>query len=87
MPYKLSPRGMLVANAVEAFDIRERPEEWKVWFELTKLQRQAVDFLAEPTNVGYVMSSEIATFYGYAPQAMRGPMYYLWKKGLVEKED
>ncbi len=88
MPYMLSNKGKQLALAVEAFDERDKPLEWATWNALTHLQREAIDYLAESANAGrYIASSEVASFHKLAPQAMRGPMWWLYKKGLLVIEN
>ena len=75
MPYKLSPMGIEAVDTGEGFR------------ELTELQRAAVSYLDIFRSKGFIPSSEIAEYYKLAPQGMRGPLYWLWRKGLVLKEE
>lgn len=75
MPYRITPKGEeLLETSVEMPD-------------LTTYQKEALLYLqARPDE--FIPSSEIAQHYGLAPQAMRGPCYWLQRKGLTEvKED
>lgn len=76
MPYKLSTKAKHIVDTGEDF-----PDD------LTDLQGMALTYYDVFRNQGYVKSSEVARFYGLAPQAMRSPTYHLYKRGLLDKED
>lgn len=76
VPYRITPKGEeLLETSVEMPD-------------LTDYQRKALQFLQTFYEEGFIPSSTIAAFYNLPPQAMRGPCYWLMRKGLIEvKED
>ena len=76
MPYKLTPKGQIAFTRNELGD-------------LTDNQKKALEYLQRYSGAEfpYVESSEIARYYGLAPQAMRGSCYWLMKKGLVEVKE
>lgn len=76
MPYKLSNKAIQIVDTGEDF-----PED------LTRLQADALMYYDIFRSQGYIGSSEVAKFYDLAPQAMRGPTYSLYKRGLLDKED
>lgn len=80
MPYKLSEKGFSYLHPKKLEDAQ---------LGLTDLQNKALDYLNafQTVDTPYIESSEIARYYGLAPQAMRGPLHGLWLKNLVEKEE
>ena len=88
MPYKLSDKGYKALKDDQAHGTTPFAT-----MNLTQLQKKAFDYLygvnegmIGKDSKAYIESSEIARFYGLAPQAMRGPLHGLYLRGLVEKE-
>ena len=76
MPYKLSLKGRHLVDTGDNFPA-----------DLTEHQEQALIYLDLHRHDGYIESSEVAKYYGLAPQAMRGPLASLYKRGYVEKKE
>ena len=88
MPYKLSQLGDAQFNQF-TWEVHRNiilpDSRYSFVHNLTDLQKKALEYLYEHKNEDFIETSEIAKFYGLAPQAMRGVLYSLYKKGLVEK--
>jgi len=81
MPYRVNSAGVRKLDQIEQGII---PYEI-----LTDLQLKALVYLAEDRPGDpeeYTESSEIAKALGVHPQAARGVMWSLYKRGLVDKE-
>jgi len=89
MPYKLSRKGEQLllfrskepkmGGSIDAAVARLN------FLHLTDLHQKALIYLDEHRDEGFIESSEIASRYELAPQAMRGPLHSLFLRGLVDK--